>query len=87
MKLTQREIVLTIVEARHPEPVPSWDLQKTQTPWGWLGTSGDRNARRLAEDGYLERTMKGKYVYYSLPKVELDAVQLSFSDKLGSTMR
>jgi len=71
-KLTQSEIVERVVR-NATEPVPSWNLQKVNTPWGWLGTSGDRAARKLAEHGILNREMHGKYVFYSCgPK------QLSF---------
>jgi hypothetical protein len=68
-KYTQGEIVMKVVESS-PIAVPSWELQKRETEWGWLGTSGDRAARKLAEEGLLERTMVGKFVYYSLPQEE-----------------
>jgi len=64
---TQREIILKVV-SQSAEPVPSWNLQKVDTFWGWLGTSGDRVARLMAENGELERVRKGKYVYYSVPQ-------------------
>mgnify|MGYP003661462636 CR=1 FL=1 len=48
-KLTQSQIILKVLESSS-EPVPSHEIQKTQTPWGWLGTSADREARRLAEE-------------------------------------
>jgi len=35
-----------------------------QTEWGWLGTSADRTARKMAEAGEIERKRVGKYVYY-----------------------
>ena len=66
-KYTQGEMVMRVV-ASSPIAVPSWELQKRDTKWGWLGTSGDRAARKLAENGYLVRTMVGKYVYYSMPQ-------------------
>jgi len=65
--MSQRDIIRKVI-ARNPEPTPSWELQKANTPWGWLGTSADRVARKMAEDGELERTRRGKYVYYSLPE-------------------
>ena len=70
-KLTQGEIVELVV--RHAgKPVPSWDLQKVQTYWGWLGTSADRIARKLAENGRLDRERRGKYVYYSCAEKQLE---------------
>ena len=64
MKMTQAKIVENVVYYSR-EPVPSWDLQKVKTEWGWLGTSADREARRLAENGVLNRVRNGKYVYYT----------------------
>ena len=43
---------------------PSYDLEKVNTPYGYLGSSGSRRARELAERGEIEREIKGKYVYY-----------------------
>ena len=62
--MTQTKIVENVVYHSR-EPVPSWDLQKINTEWGWLGTSADRTARKLAEKGILTREMRGKYVYYT----------------------
>lgn len=70
-KLTQSEIIERVVR-NATEPVPSWNLQKVNTPWGWLGISGDRSARRLAEHGILNREMHGKYVFYSCGEKQLE---------------
>jgi len=64
MKLTQAKIIQNLVY-NSKDPVPSWGLQKINTDWGWLGTSADRIARKLAEDGVLNRVRRGKYVYYT----------------------
>ena len=90
MKFTQKKIVLNVVEARHPESVPSYDLQKRQTPWGWLGTSADRTARRLAEEGKLVRTLVkqpsgNSLVHYSLPTEELAIPKYSDEGKNAHT--
>ncbi len=45
--LTQREILLNVLEDAK-DFVPSYNLIKTNTKWGWLGTSADREARLLA---------------------------------------
>lgn len=39
--------------------VPSYDLIKMSTDWGWIGSNGDRTARTLAINGEIERA-KGK---------------------------
>ena len=67
-KYTQEEIITQVV-THAPEPVPSWNLQKVNTPWGWLGHSADRIARKMAEQVKLHKTYVGRYVHYSLPKV------------------
>ncbi len=68
-KLTQEEIIMRVV-SQSADPVPSWNLQKASTPWGWLGHSADRMARKMAEQGKLHKTYKKKFVYYSLPQEE-----------------
>ena len=69
-KRTQSEIIELVVK-NSEEPVPSYNLQKVATQWGWLGTSADREARRLAEHGILNRERRGKYVYYSCKEKQL----------------
>lgn len=65
--MKQDDIILKVI-SQSAEPTPSWALVKVNTPWGWLGTSADRRARKMAELGQLERIRHGKYVYYSLPE-------------------
>jgi hypothetical protein len=51
--------------------LPSYKLMNTETPYGWLGKSGDRRARELAETGLIERRINGKYVEYrAIPKTK-----------------
>ena len=45
---------------------PSWNFVKVNTPLGWLGISGDRVARSMAEGGEIDRKQDGKYVYFKL---------------------
>lgn len=65
MKLTYEEIIMRVLEESN-DWVPSFNLIKTNTKWGWLGTSADREARRLAENNKIERKRDGKYTYYRL---------------------
>lgn len=53
--------------------VPSYTLSKVQTKFGWLGSSGERRARELAEGQWheykgvvytVERRQIGKYTEY-----------------------
>lgn len=68
-KMTQQEIILNVLEDAK-DWLPSYNLIKTNTRWGWLGTSADREARRLTEEGHLERKREGKYTFYKLPEVK-----------------
>ena len=73
-KLTQEQIIRRVV-TQSDTPVPSWAIQKTETQWGWLGTSAERTARKMAEQGKLHRTYKGRTVYFSIP-VKVDQIKL-----------
>jgi len=53
-RLTQQQIILKTLRFTN-EWTPSHDLQKVDTPFGWLGTSADRECRRLVEMGKIER--------------------------------
>ena len=64
-KYTQSEIILNVLEEAK-DWLPSYKIIKTNTRWGWLGTSADRFARWLAEDGIIQRKREGKYSYYRL---------------------
>lgn len=73
--MTQKQIILKVLEDNDGNWVPSYDLIKTKTDYGWLGTSADRTARRMAEEGkieldgmyyFIERKKNGKYAYYRM---------------------
>ena len=63
--MIQKNIIKNLLRDRGTW-VPSWDIQKIATRWGWLGTSADRQARLMAEEGEIEREQRGKYVFYRL---------------------
>jgi len=65
MRKTYSQIVLDYLRDKN-DWVVSWKLIKVDTPFGWLGSSGDRTARRLYEKGKLERKRDGKYSYYRI---------------------
>ena len=64
-KLTQSQIILNVLEDSKFW-IPSFDLIKVNTKWGWLGSSADRFARWLAEDGIIQKKREGKYVFYKI---------------------
>lgn len=76
-RLTLQDIItLHLAEVR--EWVASYQLSKLQTKWGWIGSSGERRARELAEAGdhlvrgmvyAIEKEQRGKYVYYRVTSV------------------
>ena len=66
-KPTQKAIILSFLRSSGGW-VPSWDLEKKNTQWGWIGTSGGRRCRELYEGGTIEREIRGRYVYYRIPK-------------------
>lgn len=64
-KLSQKSIILKVLENSF-DFVPSYKLEKENTLWGWIGTSGSRRARELAEEGKIETKYEGGYVWYKL---------------------
>jgi hypothetical protein len=61
--MTQKQIILKILKENN-DWVPSYDLVKRATKYGWIGTSGDRRARELTEMGLVERKEEGPYAYF-----------------------
>jgi hypothetical protein len=48
--------------------VPSYQFVNKTTPYGWIGQSGDRAARKMVADGIIERRKIGKYAHYRWPQ-------------------
>jgi len=65
--MTQSEIIINYLNDTN-DWVASYKIIKVNTNWGWLGTSADRQARELAEQGILQRKRDGKYTYYRIIK-------------------
>ena len=72
-RITQKEIVARLLFSRLGEWVPGYDLQKNNTPWGYLGVDADTRAHELSRDGYftsaqnkyfIEHKKEGKYAYF-----------------------
>lgn len=61
--MTQSQIVLKILEEAN-DWVVSYELSKVSTKWGWVGPTGDRRARELAENGVIERKHDKGYAWY-----------------------
>lgn len=81
--------------------VPSFALSKVQTAFGWIGSSGERRARELAEDALkglsheykgtlykVERRQNGKYAEYRVvSKPKPHVVYLEKINAEGQTVR
>ena len=66
-KLTYKQIIKKYL-AYLGGYVEGYRLSKVDTPYGWIGASGERRCRELAEAGEIEKyykTIKNKkYAYY-----------------------
>ena len=61
--MTQKQIIFKLLRDKR-DWVVSFDLQKVNTDYGWLGTSADRQARQMVEDGVIDRQRRGKYSFF-----------------------
>lgn len=77
-KYSQKEILVHLCKS-YGTWIPSYKLIKAETQWGWLGTSADRQARLLVEEGILERRKNGKYSEYRM-KVQEPVTQPLFTN-------
>lgn len=59
--MTQKEIITEYLKSLNGEWVKEYNLRAVHTPYGWIGSSGDRRCRELAEEGIIERRISGKY--------------------------
>lgn len=59
--------ILRVLEKQGKEAwTPSYELQKVETPWGWIGTSGDVRCRELERAGYIKKKKIGPYTNYQI---------------------
>lgn len=62
--MTLYEIITEVLKDAYPDWIPSYSLEKAETPYGWIGTSGLRRCRELVTQGKIEDKRDGKYQYY-----------------------
>jgi hypothetical protein len=62
-KLTYPQIIKKVLQDSN-EWIPSYYFSKVNTDYGWIGSSGERRCRELAERGEIERKEEGRYTYY-----------------------
>jgi hypothetical protein len=86
-KYTQEQMVVKWVEYNHPNEVPSYKMQMIETPFGFLGTDGNRAARRMVAAGQIRSEVRARVnfegnkistAYYRLPESQ----QLELFDSL-----
>lgn len=65
-KISQKEIIIKTMQGQPERKWLSYELQKLSTPYGFVGSQGDRRARELAEKGILLKERHGKYERYWL---------------------
>lgn len=68
--MKQRDIILRLLSFRG-DYVPSWELEKVSTEWGYIGTSGLKRCRELRAEGKIEQKDVGKFVYYRIKKEQM----------------
>ena len=59
-KPTQKEIIIKMLQEQPNRKFFSYELTKIATRHGYIGSSGDRRARELAEKGTLLKERYGK---------------------------
>lgn len=73
-KITQRQIILNLLQENPEKWFNSYELLKANTVYGFLGSQGDRRARELAKDGLIEVRHEGKYAQYRAKENKLKEV-------------
>lgn len=89
--MTYQEIIKKLLEARFKNDseiwTPSHDLICKQTECGWLGSSGSRRARELAERGEIERQLINGYAHYRwIPPKEMAKVEFILRSLQGTML-
>lgn len=66
--MTYSQIILNLLRDAPKNWFYSHQLGKVNTKWGWIGSSGERRARELAEEGKIDVRHIGKYAEYRAKK-------------------
>lgn len=81
-KLSYPKIIFKILEDK--EWHPNWHFICRETPYGWIGSSGDRRCRELANEERIERKVENRKVYYK----ENEKPQMKFEEpKINSNLQ
>lgn len=94
-KLTYHDKITLALNSERGKWLYGYQLEKVDTPFGWIGSSGSRRARELAEQGYhivkgvkydIERRDKGKYVQYRVTNGKKKVIRFVEVEKNGEIM-
>lgn len=74
--MTYKENILKTLQD-NPNWVPEYYFEKVNTKYGWIGNSGGRRVRELAQAGLIERKVE-KYAYVrGIPKITYKVIETS----------
>lgn len=76
-KPAAKEIIIRLLQKNPDRWYWGYELEKANTPYGWIGTQGQRRARELAEDHKIDKRLKDGLVQYRIHKPQ---TQLHFDD-------
>jgi len=68
--MTLHQIILKVLEHNYPNWTYGYRLRSVDTPYGWIGSSGDVRARELERAGEIEKRGEGKYIMYRYKQPE-----------------
>ena len=76
--MTQKEIILRVLE-QDGGFVPGSKLEKQNTDYGFIGTSGLRRCRELENEGKIESKQVGRFVQYRIKSEPVQQVLIPLS--------
>ena len=79
--MTYKNTILKLLKSNPDRYFFSYELIKVNTPYGWLGISGDRIARELHTDGRLEKVEDGQYVKYKYKYSDAERFHLKMQNQ------
>lgn len=77
-KLSYKQIILKTLEAEPTRYFYSYELEKVNTPFGWIGIRGSRDCRELAAKGLIEVNHDEKYARYRAISPEMVSLRTKY---------
>jgi len=79
--MTQKDVIIRWLSIQD-DWIPSFKLRGISTPFGFIGSQGDRRCRELFEAGKIQRKLIGKYVYYKVEPKPMRIYKVEGMDKI-----